>query len=299
MKKKLAIVLTLLLLTTVFLPPQTVSAATMPYQSITADLDGVPREKVGNFYIWAKDTVNSRGVKTGSKLLLSKDGKTIKNLKSFKGKTKSIDQRIITNGSTIYYAVNNGNETGTIYRTTHTGKKHTKIKTIKLLASLAAYYNGKIYYSRATDSGWYDYNLYSYNIKTKKTKLVRKHVVSESQYGRYLTCGQKRFDVENRKQYIINLKTGKMNRLPDGKQTQVDGKKVYYWKYTSYDTMKRELKSCSLTGKNVKTLRRLSEGGYPSYFGRTFARFDDTNEGLIDYIYATGETLDKNTLLGK
>lgn len=299
MKKRLTIVVTLLLLTAAFSFPQTVSAAAVPYQSITADLDGVPREKVGNYYIWAKDTVNSQGVRTGSKLLLSKDGKTIKTLKSFKGKTKRITPIIITNGSTIFYAVNNGNETGTIYQTTYTGKKHTKITTIKLLANVAAYYNGKIYYSRATDSGWYDYNLYFYNIKTKKTKLVRKHVVSESQYGRYLTCGQKRFDVENRKQYIVNLKTGKMNCLPDGKQTQVDGKKVYYWKYTSYDTLKRELKVCSLTGKNAKTLKKLSEGGYPLYFGRTFARFDDTKEGVTDYIYAAGETLDKNTLLGK
>ena len=199
MKKRLTIVVTLLLLTAAFSFPQTVFAAAVPYQSITADLDGVPREKVGSYYIWAKDTVNSQGVRTGSKLLLSKDGKTIKTLKSFKGKTKSIDQRIVTNGSTIFYAVNNGNETGTIYRTTYTGKKHTKIKTIKFLANVAAYYNGKIYYSRATDSGWYDYNLYSYNIKTKKTKLIKKHVVSESQYGRYLTCGEKRFDVENRK----------------------------------------------------------------------------------------------------
>ena len=118
MKKRLTIVVTLLLLTAAFSFPQTVSAAAVPYQSITADLDGVPREKVGNYYIWAKDTVNSQGVRTGSKLLLSKDGKTIKTLKSFKGKTKSITPIIITNGSTIFYAVNNGNETGTIYQTT-------------------------------------------------------------------------------------------------------------------------------------------------------------------------------------
>lgn len=149
------------------------------------------------------------------------------------------------------------------------------------------------------DNGWYDYNLYSYSIKTKKTKLIKKHVVSESQYRRYLTCGQKRFDVGNRKQYIIDMKTGKASNLPEAVQTVTDGKKIYYWKYTSYDTMEREFKSCSLTGKNAKTLKKLSKGGYPLYFGKTFARFDDTKEGLIDYIYATGETLDKNTLLGK
>ena len=299
MKRKLFLILTLTMLTVAFTFPQTVSAASVPYQSTSADLDGVPREKVGDCFIWAKDTTNSQGVRTGSKLLLSKDGKTIKVLKSLKSKFKSIDEKILTNGSTIYYAVNNGNETGTIYKTTYSGKKHTKVKTVKLLASVAACYNGKIYYSRATNSGWYDYNLYSYSIKAKKTKLIKKHFLAENQYGQYLTGGVKRFDVGNSAHYIVNLNTGKGSNLPEAKQAQVDGKKVYCWRYSSYDTMEREIMTCSLTGKNIKTIKKLSSGGYPLYFGRSFARFEDTKEGLIDYIYATNEIIDKKTLLGE
>ncbi len=258
-------------------------AATTSYQSTPYeyDVDGYVasvREKIGGYYIWVEDITNSKNVCIGSRLLLSKDGETIKKIKTVSSTERHIDPTVITNGNMIYYAVES-NGTATIYKTSRTGKTHTKIKTVKRFGGLAAYYNGKIYYSQATNEYGYAFNLYSYSVKTKKNSLVQKKFLANSQYGRYIIgATSKAFDISNTGRCIIDLKTGKKNTLPEAKQATTNGKKVYYWKYTSYETMERAVYECSLKGQNIKKIQTLSCGGYPLYFGRSISLFESDQE---------------------
>lgn len=272
-----------------------VNAASAVYQNTKTDEHQLPKEKVGKYYIWTEDN-SEAGTKATSCLYLSKDGAHKKVLKRFTARNQMIESNIISNGKTIYYCVyDSKNEKSTIYRTTDKGQQHVKMKSVSNHVSLAAYYNGAIYYSKKQDSDKtskaYRYDLYKYNVKSRKTVRVRKQFFGDSQYGKYLTGGPAGSADKNRSRMsVLNLDTGKIRALPDARESTVTASAIYFWKITDSSKMKIGLYRCSRSGKKVTKINEFSAYSPEtipnlSYLGRESSWIIGARKNPVQYLY--------------
>lgn len=262
------------------------------------------KEKVGDYYVWT-DT----NMETGTdKLKCSKFlGVSTKNLKTVSGSGKDdLLGAVVTNGYTIYYAVGthgkymDSYDQVTIYKTNVKGTSTTKIKTLTNIHSLAGYYDGKLYYSGLID-GFYAGSLYSYDLSSKKTKLVTKAYGVEASQGKNFVLGG------SDGYYYYNVKTGKKVQLPEAEKYAVSGSKIFY--NTEYERDDGEgsylagdvVKSCDFSGKNVKNLKTFEYGTWDGlvHFGQRYAFVVKPNGAIYRYNYNSGSTIKYITYLGK
>ncbi len=106
-----------------------------------------------------------------------------------------------TNGKYIYYSVtNNDPKKGFIYRVDMKGKKKKKIKTCKHPIRVTHSYGNKVVYEEnfSAVTGWknkdWESNLYSYDTKKKKTKLIAKNSEVVARKGKYIVARYRLFD---------------------------------------------------------------------------------------------------------
>ena len=264
------------------------ASGTQYVKTQAAGYDGKPKEKVGQYYIWVEDTYDENGNVTSSKLKCAESLKEeAKILKTVKTKNKCLDPKVITNGSTIYYAVNSiDKDKAVIYKTTVKGATAKKIKTVGCFFGLAACYNGRIYYNKGVgpaNTPMDRAHLYSCKTSGKQARLEKKDYVVSSSYGKYMTGGGLTFDVNNNMQYLYNAKTRKAKKLHNAAGSAVYGKTVYYYTYsylTAEHSNKWSVKKCSLSGKNAETIKTVKNIDLV-YFGNKTAYFMDYSTDSI------------------
>ena len=282
-KRTMGMLIALIMLITavcVMTTSQVSAASKTQYRNMEAGDDEKPKEKVGNYYVWVESTYDKNENVTATRLKCAKSLKAeAKILKTVKNKDKTISPTVITNGSTIYYAVvSMKTEKAVIYKTTVKGAKAKKIKTVERFFGLAAYYNGRIYYNKAPGKAGTPVDrvhLYSSKTSGKKTRLEKKYYSVSSSYGKYLTGSSLNFDVSNYPQYLYNVKTRKTKKLPEAVGSVVYGKSVYYYTYnysTSDYSEKWTVKKCDLSGKKVEKIKTVKNMNL-HYFGKRIAYF--------------------------
>lgn len=245
------------------------AAAATQYTNISADYGsdelGVPREKVGKYYIWVENEWHNSVLKQQLKYTssLKKKAKVLKTVRE-----KELTPRVITNGSTVFYLVqevdNFGRAKCMIYKTTIKSGKSKKIKTITNIAGiasaqLAAYHNGRIYYNVwwfGKDPVDLKIDLYSCTLSGENQRLEKKNYVVRSSYGKYMTGNIENQDGGNYTQVLYNAKTKKAKRLLSATDSVVYGNAIYY--YITYDgagSNKFAIKKSNLSGKNIINIK--------------------------------------------
>ncbi|MCI8560633.1 MAG: hypothetical protein HFH03_05880 [Dorea sp.] len=230
-----------------FVKPMKAEAASFQTTSLESG-----QKKIGGTYFWKKN----------GKIYASK---------SKKGAGKVIAEpggwgNIVTNGSVVYYSQLSPNAAyGYVYSVKTSGKDRKRIAKVKDLYQIAAYYNGNLYISYGLIGP--DMSTYRLNVKTKKGKKIGKELVVYDQYKQYLllhhaTYMSREGGIRNNA-YIYNCKTGKSvkisNKVVSG--LNFSSGKVYYAEKINAKSVR--IKSCSLTGKNKKTLvKKLSANRY-------------------------------------
>lgn len=271
------------------------SAATTSYKKVSSIT------KVGSYYIWVDEYEGLYVMKSGSskKLIVRQPYEY--------GTEISVD--LVTNGSKIYYSVitdkSDDKDYGKIYRIDVSGKNKKFISKVSHLSYLNGYYNNKLYIS-IHDSDSYassyagDESVYSCNVKTGKTSLIKRNCYVISQSGKYLLLETIALDYEGMPIYCYNASTNKKYKITSegGTASFVNGKIYYSYIRDTYSKHKEVLKSCSYTGKNQKTIKifNFENGGNISSINKTnveYAKYnrDHTKTTMYKYYYKTGKTV--------
>lgn len=225
-----------------------VNAAT-PYKVISE------KTKVGNYYIWVnneKGIYVSKSEKSSPKIIV----------KAPKSSDTYITHRLVTDGSKIYYAVEKrANDICSaymkIYRIDVSGKNNVYVGKINHGESLSGYYNGNLFVEKVKP-GIAQYSIidtYIYNLKTKKLSLVEKDFKIYCQNDKYVLGGIYMGDDGGKSSliYVYNASTKKVYKITsEGSNAKFLNGKIYYAYYGKVSNA--EIKTCSYTGKNQKTL---------------------------------------------
>lgn len=272
------------------------AAAATQYMTMNADYGtdeiGTPREKVGKYYIWVENEIENNVMSAQLKCTTSLKKKA-KVLKTVRAKSKELASRVITNGSTIFYLVQEVGSSGrakcTIYKTTIKSGKSKKIKTITNIegiasAQLAACHNGRIYYNVwwfGKDPVDLKIDLYSCTLGGQNQRLEKENYVVRSSYGKYMTgniCNQ---DGGNYTQVLYNVKTKKAKSLLSAADSVVYGDVIYYYiTYGGAGTNKFAIKKSNLNGKNIINIKTGKDVSL-SYLGKRTAYFYNYGTGVI------------------
>lgn len=269
------------------------AASQTPYMTTGDGDDGVPREKVGNYYIWVDNGSAYEEIDDDAESVemlkcaksLNVEPKVLKTL----GDGKQFGFKIVTNGKTIYYTVwNYEKNLSTIYKTTVSGGKHTVVKKFKKCDSVevVAVYNGRVYYTKelADKEGYLTANLYSFSLKNKKVRLEKSDVWATSSYGRYIVCDN---DFKNIKTPLYNAKTRKSKSLINSLAGYVYKNNVYH---LVYKNDKMVIKKTNLSGKVLKTYKALGEDYMITYVGHKAAYAYNEETGVTKKLtYKTGK----------
>ncbi len=217
--------------------------------------------KIGKYYIWSDYATKSIRISksksgNGSPLVQASSGHNMANA-------------CISDGSTVYYAEmgslnSSGTYTGYVYKIKVNGKSKSKVGSIKNTSGPTAYYKGYLYLD------CYDKKdptlLHTYRIDVKKgaSKRAIKSARVVEQSGRYLLAMPNTGAVGPLNLYVYDCKTGKSTRITTKASSgHISGNKIYYseyvaGEYSSSSTFR--IRSCSLTGKNKKTLLKKLQG---------------------------------------
>ncbi len=270
MKKQIltCVIAAVMMLTAVWIPTTQPAAAASkkPFMSIQADSNEKPRDKVGKYYIWVEHKDSNSFLKCAQSLNGKK--KTLAAIKGKKAYDSNMDETIITDGETIYYAVlNHGDYSGggyglknmTVYKTTVKNTKPKKIAVIRpggLSPELAAYYNGMLYGNVIADNLGSAKDMFAYDISEKKGTWVKQDRYGMDSYGQYILVGSWSGDPSASSLY--NMKTKKFKKLPLKNMSGgvIYGKTIYFTEYKD-KTNTTLIKKCNLSGKKVKTIKKL------------------------------------------
>lgn len=279
------------------------AAAATQYMNINTDYSsdeiGIPRDKAGKYYIWVENKIENNVMSAQLKCTTSLKKKA-KVLKTVRAKSKELASRVITNGSTIFYLVQEVGSSGrakcTIYKTTVKSGKSKKIKTITNMAGaddirmqLAAYYNGRIYYNVSLTQ-WYGNDpidmgtdLYSCTLSGKAQRLEKKNYVVHSSYGKYMTGNIYHQGSGKVTQVLYNMQTGTSKKLIKAMESVVYGKSIYYTSRFFAPTISKS----NLKGKRVSKIKTV-KNGYLTYLGKNSAYFFMENANVIkELVYKT------------
>lgn len=228
-----------------FIHPMKTQAASLK----TGFFNGDNRVKTGNYYFWTSDnTIYASTSKTGT-------GKVV--AQASKGHSIYYLGGFVTDGSVLYYTENGVEQGGAqgvayIYSVKISGKNRTLIGKVKDGYSIQAYYKGKFYLAYLIDGDISCMGTYRFDMKTKKGKSIRKNAIPVDQYKQYLLV----YDSIrwNPNGYIYNCKTEKFLKFSSniGGALNFASGKVYYTEKINTSSVK--IKSCSLAGKNKKTI---------------------------------------------
>lgn len=215
----------------------------------TGFFEGDKRVKTGKYYFWMSDnTIYTSTSKKGT-------GKVV--AKASKGHSIYYLGGFVTDGSVLYYIEKGVDKKGTqafayIYSVKINGKNRTLIGKVKDGHSIQAYYNGKFYLAYLIDGDISCMGTYCFDMKTKTGKSIKKNAIPVDQYKQYLLVYDSiRWNPDG---YIYNCKTEKFIKFSSNISNALNfaSGKVYYAEKINKSSVK--IKSCSLTGKNKKTI---------------------------------------------
>lgn len=159
----------------------------------------------------------------------------------------------ITNGKEIIYSTSTGKKS-CVYQANIAKKTQKLLFNHKGYVSVADKSGNKLYF----DVEYYannDYAFKYYNLKSKKTKVVKKERVYDRTYRGKIYLTEIIGEAENITVYQVDMKTGKAKKLLTGCEIAFSGKTIYYttviWKNGE---SKETLYKCSINGKNKKKL---------------------------------------------
>lgn len=265
------------------------AAAAAQYMNIEADYygsqeTGRPAEKVGNYYIW----ISGGQLKCTTSLK-----KKAKILKTVREKSKGLGSRVITNGSTIFYLIqevkSDHRAEFTIYKAAIKSGKSKKIKTITkirgmrdLMGNLAGYHNGRIYYN-VSPTQWngdepveMETSLYSCTLSGKEQRLENADYIVNSSYGKYMTGTRYHQGAGKVTQILYNVQSGTSKKLIKAAESVIYGTSIYY----SSSFFSPTISKGDLNGKRVSKIKTV-KNGYLNYLGKNSAYFSMGNSGVI------------------
>lgn len=264
-----------------------VAASQKPFMSIQADSDGKPRDKVGKYYIWVEHKDGNSFLKCAQSLNGKK--KTLDAIKGKKAHDSNMDETILTDGETIYYAVLNhgsfsngeyGLKNMAVYKATVKNTKHKKVATIKpggLSPELAAYYDGTLYGNVIADNLGSAKDMFAYDISKKKETWTQDRYGLDS-YGQYILVGS--WGGNPSSSGLYNMKTKKLKKLPLKNMNggTIYDKTIYYTEHNEKSNTIL-IKKCDLSGKKVKTIKKLKNAEIV-HFGKkaVYYRTGNTNK---------------------
>lgn len=213
---------------------------------------------------WSYNDDGSFTARSGKYYFKSNEGivyiSTKKNSGYKKTSIPAPDSSCLTNGKQTYYIKNN-----TIYRYIYSSGKTVKMKSLKslirsneaLFCSIARLYKGKLYIVTHN----FINITYSYDIKSKKLRLVKKNCDIEYGIGNYFLC-QKEYltTVMPCTKTIYKLTSSGFKRVKKlgsncGEQVFIIRGKLYYTVYPKgYDCRKVVLYRCNVDGTGKKKL---------------------------------------------
>ena len=200
--------------------------ADTPYRAI------YEKTKVGNHYIWLN---SEKGIYVSK----SKKSSPKKILKVPKSSDTYITHRLVTNGSKIYYGVEQRGNDGLsdymkIYRIDVSGKNKVYIGKVKHGESLSGYYNGNLFIEISSYYSWIQdptqEDTYIYNLKSKKLSLVKREFKIDYQKGKYILGSPCRGDASVPLPiHVYNASTKKIYKITSkGSYAKFLNGKVYY-----------------------------------------------------------------------
>ncbi len=304
MKKRIlsiatAIVMAITAVCMIGLEPSLAASKSSTYESVSLDVPKSAQEKVGGYYFWMEEKTNGNGETIKAMLKCgkskSKGGKTL-------AKAEWFGSNIVTNGKTVYYSVQHfSGSKSTLYQITRTKAKPKKLKTVGKSNGLylGTCYGKKLYFDRLDSFNDFDtYHHYSYDLTKKTMKEENFGRVGEvpygftnSGYGKYLVGSALSTTVNYNggyPQFLYDLSAKKLVALPNASDSATDGEKVYLYK--SPESADQEygthvIKSCSLSGKGVKTIKTIKKAKLIS-FGKKTAYFQKKgSKKMIKVVY--------------
>lgn len=226
-------------------------------QSCQLDNEGMPWEKIGDYYIGLKIVADENGDILSEQLLAYKDFNSPQSIWT-NDTSGNIGNTLISDGEDVFFSVINpysGSENcgGTVYSISISNHKVKKIADIPDMNDLAAYYNGKIFYQRYSDTQLNTISLYQYDAESKESSCIEENFVVDSQYGNIIVGAPTRHD-PNITYYCYDVESGKKTQLMDAFSVAVTGDKVYYTSYGA-DMSSTNIGYCSIdgTGDNIIT----------------------------------------------
>lgn len=264
-------------------------------QSASRDINGRVKEKVGKFFVWTgRDKESDK-----STLYISPSGSNTKKKTVIKiaKKGTSIDENIVSNGNTVYFAAvndqrdKNYNTKGQIFQFSilETEKAESKKKVnpdeeveleeepeilteIDELSGFIGYYNGLVYFSRNSEENSDIVDLYSCDPETKEQVLVKENFSGE-QYGKYILGSPICQDPEI--EYILlDLETKEVTQLPEAANMTMTGEHIIYLRDNDEE---QSIHQCDLSGEKDEVIQKLDDETICYYLGRDYAQilYDD------------------------
>lgn len=255
--------LTLCILMGVFFvrPIQAEAAGT----KIRVMVGGMPKVKAGKYYLWWRnDKIYSSKSKTGKGEVLSKG-------------VKEVSSNILVDGSTVYYCGQVRKGFSHIYSVRLDGKNRKLLGKGKGVFQIRDYYNGSLYLDNYPEDMAVKCNSYRINAKAKKMKLIQKDAFIGPRYKQWVLLP----DDDAVGCRVYNSKTGKSVRVSERAVNGcLESGKVYYQEELRGGGY--QLRSCSLAGKNKKTVMKKCPGELCGATSR-YLYFRSWNSGDIRY----------------
>lgn len=183
---------------------------------------------------------------------------------------ESLQNKIVSNGTYVYYAVQKKNaNTTTIYLTNLKTKAKKTVCTYKSsYGTFCGYYNSKVYLSKPISEYSADNRIVTYDVKSKKYKTIKTDVRGFTQYGRYFVYFNSVDGAAPKRLYVYNAFTGKTLRIATRSNIfSIQDGKLYYVEYNSSAT-RALVRVCSLTGSAKKSIAVID--GRPGSFDCAF-----------------------------
>ena len=280
MKRTLRIAGLVMLLVLMFcLSAQAADAASYKRADLTNTTEEL-RAEIGGTCFWTDNDYTGIS-ESGSLILYSCPNNTATGDIVFDASTLGegyrIRERIVTNGSKVYFTVGNWKKV-IVYSCNADGSKLKKIKTLKpgegeesVNYEVVSVYNGRLYLEKEGEHDPADDTLRSINLESGKisTHLKNCDVQWSSGSGRYIYYKKhngggpddttlRAYDCKSKKTSALTTTLGA------GAIGTYDGKMYYYKKVDSKDGYGQDLKvyRCTLSGKEDKLVFTLPNGSY-------------------------------------
>lgn len=263
---------------------------TVALQSSCLDNEGMPWEKIGDYYIGLKITTDENGNIQSEELLAYEDLSSPESIWT-NDTSDNIGDTLISDGKDIFFSVSNPfsesmNRGGSVYRISISNHTTEKIADIPDMNNLVAYYDDTVFYQRYSDTQLNTISLYKYELDSNESSCVEEDFTVDSQYGNMLIGAPTRHN-PNVTYYCYNMDSGEKTQLVDAFSASITNDKVYYSSYGE-DMSSTVVGYCSFDGTDNHTIATVANSD--SFFtGRNSAMALDS-EGILKSInYENGK----------